>query len=172
MPSRRRVVILSSAPAPLSAPGEGALEGPGPVLEYVRPASAYEAAAELLAGPAEALVIDLRLLRPCHVRLIEIAGQVGAKVLGVGSLPAWATNGRLGGLRRVDPKELAQVLGTLAGDQAARAQPTAPAGAPLDQQTVQDGTYKTQEAPQKKTAVSFEPLLTAEELSALLGDVT
>jgi hypothetical protein len=153
------VVIFS--PASPAALGEGALawEGPESVLECVQSASAYEAAAELLAGPVEALVIDLRILRPCHVRLIEIAGQAGAKVLGVGSLPPWAANGRLGGLRLVGWGELAQVLGSIAG-------------APLEQRPAQGGTYETQQAAKPKAPSGPEPLLTAEELSALLGDVT
>lgn len=173
-PSPRRVVFFSPA---LS---EGALNAFGSGLECVRPASAYEAAAELLAGPVEALVVDLHLLRPCHVRLIEIANQAGAKVLGVGSLPAWATHGQLEGLRPLGREQLVRALGLLAGrsevqapstEGSKQAQPSATGGSAWDRKTGQGGTYETQKAAQPKAASGPEPLLTAEELSALLGDV-
>ncbi|MCE5327342.1 MAG: hypothetical protein LLG01_13120 [Planctomycetaceae bacterium] len=61
--------------------------------------TAYEAAAELLAGPTAALVIDLRALSGVHLRLLEIARQNGAALIATGAprLPviAHALNGTL-----------------------------------------------------------------------------
>ena len=56
-------------------------------LECVRVCSPYEAAAELLAAPSLALLIDLRMMGLKHVRLIEIARQMKVRMLGVGPLP-------------------------------------------------------------------------------------
>jgi hypothetical protein len=159
MPSPRRVVFF----APCAAPGGEGLgfltKSLGPALECVRAASAYEAAAELLAGPAEVLVVELRVLRPCHLRLLEIARRAGAKTWGVGPVPPWMTNGRLGGVQIMSRAELARALGTLAGQGQAEAQGETPKTPPA---------VSGVEPPVVSGA---EPLLTAEELSALLGDV-
>jgi len=168
MPSPRRVVFF----APCAAPGEEGLglgSGSGscsgikdlrPALECVRVASAYEAAAELLAGPVEALVIELRLLRTCHLRLIEIARRAGAKVWGVGAAPPWVADGRLSGVQTTSRAELVRTLEALAGQGPAEAKDGPPKAPP-----VVSGVES------RRAGMSeVEPLLTAEELSALLGD--
>ena len=89
---RVRVVILSSA-----AFGDGEPDIPG--VECVRAAGSYEAAAELLAAPAAALVVDLRRLTGRHIRLLEIA-RGRARLPEHGKRPAGALfvpRGRAGG---------------------------------------------------------------------------
>ena len=132
-PRPRRAVVFTSC-----TPGQGLLEGLEPARGWVPAASAYEAAAELLAGPAAVLVVDLRLLRPGHARLIEIARQAGAELLGVGPLPAWASSDQLGGMRLVGQGQLADALRAAgAGEPAA----SGPQGPPPGGQA---GTYEAQ----------------------------
>jgi hypothetical protein len=124
--------------------------------------SAYEAAAELLASPAAALVVDLRVLRPGHAGLIRIARQAGAELWGVGPLPAWASSDQLNGMRLLGRGQLAEALRKLGAVAAPSAggQPTGP-----------QGTYEGSAAERQAPAGGKEPLLTVEELHALLGDV-
>ncbi len=160
-PQPRRAVVFTSC-----APGQG-LGGPVESAPGCVPTpSAYEAAAELLAGPATALVVDLRLLRPAHIRLIEIARRVGAELVGVGPLPAWASSDQLGGMRLVGRGQLSEVL------RASSAGKPAPSGRAAARPGDQRGTYKPQGPAPQGPAAGGEPLLTAEELDALLGDVT
>lgn len=157
----RRAVVFAPC-----APGQGLLEGLEPALGCVPTASAYEAAAELLAGPVAALVVDLRVLRPGHVRLIEMARKAGAELFGVGPLPAWASSDQLGGMRLVGRGQLADALRATA----ARSRPAPRPGAERPQPSGQGGTYKAERTTPKAPAAGGEPLLTAEELNALLGD--
>lgn len=150
-PSPRRAVILASRAAV-----NAALEGRRPTLECVVVTSAYEACAELLVDAAAVLVIDLRLLRPCHVRLIQIARQAGTELLGVGPLPAWADSDQLGGVRLVGREQLAEALQTFT----------------VGSSQGPHGTYEGQTAPPTAAGPAAHPLLSAEELRALLGDVT
>jgi|GEM_PF-3849780 len=53
---------------------------------WLRVPTAYEAAAELLAAPAEALVADLRLLDG-RLRLLEIARDLDVRTVGFGAMP-------------------------------------------------------------------------------------
>ncbi len=55
----------------------------GVVFNYA--SSGYEAAAELLAEPADALVLDLTRLNKKHLKLLDIARQGGAELLGMGN---------------------------------------------------------------------------------------
>ena len=79
-------------------------------VECVHVGSAYEATAEVLAAPTEALVIDLRVIRPRHARLVEIARQLHVELFGVGRLPAGMTAGELSGVRLVGVEGLAETL--------------------------------------------------------------
>jgi hypothetical protein len=154
----RRAVVLAPHPA-----GQGLWQGlsPGPGCAAVT--SAYEAAAELLASPAAALVVDLRLLRPGHVGLIQIARKAGAELWGVGPLPAWASSEQLNGMRLLGRGQLVEALRKLGAVAAAP-----PAGG---QPSGQRGTYEPSGPARQAPAAGGEPLLTAEELDALLGDV-
>ncbi len=109
-PTTVRVVVCSpDAPAIVSA---GRLAESG--LEPVAVESVYEAAAELLAEAAAALVIDLRLLGPRHARLADIARQCGAEMFGVGALTGSMPAEQLSGLRLVSHQDLAETLSQLA----------------------------------------------------------
>ncbi len=83
--------------------------GPG-VGAIVRVASGYEAAAELLAAPAAALVVDLRLLGGKHLGLLEIARSLAVEVLAVGALPIGMTADDLSGVRLIARCDLADAL--------------------------------------------------------------
>jgi hypothetical protein len=154
----RRAVVFAPHPA-----GQGLLEGLDPTSTCAAVTSAYEAAAELLASPAAALVVDLRLLRPVHAGLIRIARKAGAELWGVGPLPAWASSDQLNGMRLLSRGQLAEALRKLAGGAAP------PAGG---QPSGQAGTYESSGPARQAPAAGSEPLLTTDELNALLGDVT
>src|ERR1035437_4260581 len=74
---------------------------------------AYEAAAELLAAPTLALVIDLRALGRRHLRLLDIARQLGVEILASGPLPAGMNADELSGVRLVSTAGMAAELGRL-----------------------------------------------------------
>jgi hypothetical protein len=104
MPSIPRVVTLSAESF------RAALADLVPAVECVPVASPYEAAAEMIAAPAMAIVIDLRLMAPRHLRLLQIARQRGAEVLGVGGIPAGLTAEDLGGVRLIARADLKAAL--------------------------------------------------------------
>jgi hypothetical protein len=72
--------------------------------------TAYEAAAELLASPTLAMVVDLRALGSRHARLLEIARQLGVEMLAVGPIPAWAGEEALSTVRIVSRMDLPAAL--------------------------------------------------------------
>ena len=94
-----RVVVLSRRAVPN---GAGA--------RTVPVASAYEAAAEILAAPAAVLVIDLGLVRPRDGRLVEIARQMAVEVLATGPLPAGLSADELSGVRLVAERDLPEAI--------------------------------------------------------------
>lgn len=104
-----RVVVLSQ-----DASLAWLTDSPGArvVLAHVR--SGYEAAAELLAAPAAALVVEMRLLGARHVSLLEIARDLDVEVLGVGSLPIGMTAEDLSGVRLIARGDLARAVRALA----------------------------------------------------------
>ena len=79
-------------------------------LEWVPVNTAYEAAAELLASPAIALIVDLALLPARHTRLIKIARSIEVPVFGVGSLPPGLSADQLSGVRLASRDELGEML--------------------------------------------------------------
>ncbi len=105
-----RIVILAGD-GEFSLPHAGSL---GKGAEYVRAGSGYEAAAELLASPAVALVIDLSLLTERHRGLLRVARETGTDVLGVGELPAGCSAEDLRGVRLISPEDLPSILRTAA----------------------------------------------------------
>jgi len=76
----------------------------------------YEAAAEILAAPAAAVVIDFRALGPAHRPLLEIARRMHLEVLGTGSLPTGPGLDGFRHVRLVAPEELPRALRGLVGD--------------------------------------------------------
>jgi hypothetical protein len=99
-----RVVVLS--PESLRP----VLANLGANVECVSVANPYEAAAEIIASPAMAVVIDLRLMAPRHLRLLQIARAQGAELLAVGAIPAGLSAEDLSGVRLTARAELKAVL--------------------------------------------------------------
>ena len=97
-----RAVVLSRDPA--FVPGQLGQ------VKLVLVASAYEAAAAILSAPTLALVVDFRSLSRRHVRLLDIAGQMGCEVLAVGTVPAGMGTSDLHDVRLVAPGQLSEVL--------------------------------------------------------------
>jgi hypothetical protein len=104
-----RVVRLSPEPlTPVAAPV--AAPPGGPAMECVTVGSPYEAAAELIAAPAAAIVIDLRLMGPRHLRLLQIARQRGVEILAVGGMPGGLSVEDLSGVRLIARADLPRAL--------------------------------------------------------------
>ena len=83
-------------------------------LEVVVVTGCYEAAAEILAEPALALVLDLRAFRAGHGRLLEIARQMGLDIFAVGAVSRIDTE-QLSGIKLVGRKDLTGELVRLLG---------------------------------------------------------
>lgn len=185
-----RVVVLSPAQSGIPEP---AARGP---WQWVTADSPYEAAAELLARPALALVLDLRSLPPRHIALLDIARRLHVEVLIVGVLPGRLDADRLRGLRLTGASGLANELHRLASaaapsppPPAATAAPTTPrmTAAPDKQpppskpaapaakpERPSDGEWAPQAKdgaqPQTLTPGPLSQLLTNEEFDALMED--
>jgi hypothetical protein len=187
-----RVVVWSHDPALAEACGATGADRP-----CQRVASAYEAAAELLAGTAGALVIDLSQLRRAHLPLLAIAREHGVEAIGVGPLGEELTSEELSGLRLAGRAELTLLVAAsrAAGDPAEAADEREAGDAPPDldagpadaasegAETVppddaQAGAAGSEARPAAGKTSRREPgapanpsaLLTAEELDALLED--
>ena len=101
--SAAKVVLFARADRPLRAAA-------GRAAGVVVVPTAYEAAAELLAGPTAALVVELPLLTPYHCRLLRLAGDLGVAVLGVGAARRTIRCADLHPLRQVGLEELGERL--------------------------------------------------------------
>ena len=109
--TRRVVALLPSASAAETFPGRLVRR-----LEVVVVTSCYEAAAEILAEPALALVLDLRAFRAGHGRLLEIARQMGLDIFAVGAASRIDTE-QLSGVKLLGRKDLmGELLRLLGGD--------------------------------------------------------
>jgi len=185
-----RVVVLSAEVRRIEAELKDSPAG----LQCVRVATAYEAAAELLAEPAAALVIDLRRLAGRHLRLVQVARQMDVEMLAFGTLPAGMSTEELNGVRLVSraelPAELERLtrLETTAEAPAAGAVKLTPAKKPADQPVCEPTAELPEKAPEldeaappaasaekqelqpPKTDLPDTPsgVLTPEELAALL----
>ncbi|MDY6913489.1 MAG: hypothetical protein SVT52_03415 [Planctomycetota bacterium] len=165
----------------------------------VHVSSAYEAAAELLAAPTAAMVVDLQMLSLRHLRLLKIAREMDVEVLAVGSLPAGLTAEQLSGVRLVSIDDLPNVLTRLARTPDARPEAAVEAPAQKAEKTTPEPAQpprvvltpakkptadKPKRPPRKPQALtgdgpkkqaepptlSTEDVLTPEELAALLED--
>jgi len=131
--------------------------------------SAYEAAAEMLAAPTAALVIDLRAMSGRHGGLLSMARELNVETLGFGPLPTGLARDQVAGLRLVRQEDLPAAISEALAKQAAPAQPAvhlAPAKRPKDQ-PAERGPQRDVRDRQERPG---EWLLTPEELSALLED--
>ncbi|NLW86069.1 MAG: hypothetical protein GXY38_04280 [Planctomycetes bacterium] len=182
-----RVVVLSSD----ALAGADSWSDLGPVACCVRVSSAYEAVAELLAGPVSALVADLRLLGPRHLRLLDIARSNHVRIFGVGAIPPGLTVEDLNGVLLVSRAALPAALAGVvkpAVQAPAPSQPEPPAPQPQEPQPKpQAGPAKPAAVPAHRRPLEPKPqpagqqqdqyasentrnLLSADELAALLGD--
>jgi|GEM_PF-2326411 len=184
----RKIIILSR-----DAALEGAARGEDSMSPYqcLRVTSPYEAAAELLAEPPIAIVIDLRCLTPGDLPLIEMAYQRGLEVLAVGAVPLGITTTDLSGVRLSARGHLSALLEGLAqslpydGQDGNSAQAlTGESPEPSSQaRSIEHKASRTDRkaiqtfAPAPKAQANDKPpgkspneLLTREELAALLED--
>ena len=155
-----RVVVFSRDPALGGAELAGLAGAPAPV----RVSSAYEAAAEILADPPAALVIDLRALTARHVRLLEIARSRQVHMLAVGALPSGLTADDLNGVRLTARSDHADTVRRLAaeGRPEARA-PAAPAEADVGAPPA-DGAHAGRYVPP-----ALDRVLSIDEVAQLLA---
>ena len=171
-----------SAEAKSSLPRVVVLCGdPGLVRELATPASRrgwqcravsspYEAAAELLAGPREVLVVDLRLLGRRHLRLLEMARSAGAEVLGIGALPAGTGSDELSGVRLVARADITRRVEEAVLHRTAAQAPVADAGTYVPTQGAAETVRAKRQAVPLESAPATGQILTNEELTALLED--
>ena len=181
---RRRLVLLTDAAVARELAGP---EAPR-MWTCLAVGSPYEAAAELLAGPAAVLVVDLRFLTRHH-RLLDIARMTATEVLGTGPLPAGTSSDELSGLRLVGRNDLVREIAKLASPPVETGTPETPAVQTLLNPTDQYGgshgdrpnggnltrhkmMSQDGQAPSEPIAAVSAPrtVLTSRELAALLGD--
>jgi hypothetical protein len=189
----QRVVILSPDGALRAALGR-----PPGEAECIPVASPYEAAAELIAAPALAIVIDLRLMGPGHLRLLQIARERGVEMLAMGGIPSGLTAEDLSGVRLLARADLKAAMEKLLQDRqgryeaapppetkqaapvpAARPPSVAPPAAPAGSRPAQAGAEGTKpapspaprpEPPSAPPAEGPRSILSPEELAALLEE--
>jgi len=107
-----RVVVLS--PTDLRGDGDQAFV-PGDQVELIYVGSPYQAAAEMLACPPEAMIVDLNLMARKHAGLLEIADRLGTPVLGYGAIPPGLSSKDLRGVRLIDRTALSAELMAILG---------------------------------------------------------
>ena len=182
----RKIIILSR-----DAGVARAVRGEDSASRYycLRVTSPYEAAAELLAEPPLAIVIDLRCLTPGDLPLIEMARQRGLEVLAVGAVPLGITTTDLSGVRLSARGHLSGLLGGLAGSPLSGGQVPVSSQAAGDSpdlsslaRWIRKASHAGREAAKAPDAApkakaddkppgdSSDELLTNEELAALLED--
>jgi len=151
--------------------------------ELVRVGSGYEAAAELLVGPAAALVVDLGRITAPHVRLLELAGKLAVPIVGFGTISAPLSGSALRSVQLVGPEKVAQALEEIFGsagryEPARPAEPAQPPGKRAARKVAEPEPPPAEqpraEAEPEKTAPPAPPAprrgLTQAELDALLED--
>lgn len=114
-------------------------------------ASGFEGAAEILASPVTAMLIDLRAMSGIHGRLLELAGRMKVQSFVIVGDGLGTNKPALPQLRRVRLEDIPAVLATLAAEEAPVAQPKAPEE-PLDTHPG-PGRYEPTSAPAIQTSV-------------------
>lgn len=163
----------------LLPPGASAPEVPDWV-EVVITASGYEAAAELLAAPAAALVLDLGRITDAHRPLLTLAAGMKIPVVAFGTVRAAMGGERLAGLHLATRASAADVLASVlseapgeGGEELAAADPPL---VPLqaEYRPAEAEAPSAEPEPEPSQAESPPPKpgrpLTDDELKALLGD--
>lgn len=165
-----RVVVLSRDTA-LAWIGRACSEAQR--MRIVSAPSAFEAAAEILAEPTAALLIDFRAMGHQDIRLLGIARQMDVALLGIGTLPGGFSTDELSGVRLVSRKDLPAALARIAAEQLAPAKPPVrltPAKKPKPLTTAPDRPQDQSQPTDPNDAPPAGGLLSPEELSALLED--
>ncbi len=120
-------------------------------FRLVRVGSGYEAAAELLAEPASALLVDLSMLTVRHKPLLKLAGKLNVPVVAFGTVSSAIDGSALAGIHLVGAEQAGETLRNLVTGEVV-AEPAA-------------GPPAAEEPP-----CMFDKPLTREELDALLSD--
>jgi len=133
------------------------------------PQTPFEAAAEILAEPTDALVVDLDSLPPGHLGLLTVARRTGTTMILTGKLRVDMDAETLSGARLVARYELADAIASLSPDaRRPDAKVTLTPARPVDR-PVPDTPAEPVSA--SGPALSLDhPVLTPDELSALLED--
>ncbi|MFP4107402.1 MAG: hypothetical protein ACLFVU_15140 [Phycisphaerae bacterium] len=139
-------------------------------FSVVRVGSAYEAAAEILARPVLALVVEFSRLGEADAQLVRISGDRGVPVYGIGR-PGGLRADEFDDIRPTELHELPGLLGPVDGrSQAGEAESTASAEGRRNEAAASDVSNMAKR--QYYQAVTEEPVvpgvLTPEELAALL----
>lgn len=79
-------------------------------LQFIRVSSGYEAAAELLAAPAEAMVVDLGRITPAHAPLLDLANRLDVPVVAFGTVSADLASEQLSRIRLASAERITEVL--------------------------------------------------------------
>jgi hypothetical protein len=101
-----RIVILAD-----DAAGTESL--PPQAVQCIKTQSAYEAAAEILAEPTAALLLDLRRVGHRHLRLLQVARDCGVEIFAVGTIPSGLSSEDLSGVRLTARSDVPQQLSRL-----------------------------------------------------------
>jgi hypothetical protein len=154
-----RVIALlpAAAPPPQVHPG----------IELVRVRSGYEAAAEMLAAPASALVADLARITPAHLPLLDLARKLGLPVVAFGTVMAELTGDHLCALRLVSPPAVGRVLQEVLDIPEGEPEP-----APSQEEPAKGPPARAVPASLQARDRAATETLTQAELDALLGDVS
>lgn len=150
-----------------------------PRAEWVRAAGAYQAAAEMLAEPAAALVVDLGRITAGHAGLLSLAGRLGVPVIAFGEVSADLGADALGSARLITREGLPEALDRILPPEPAQSAESAESTSPEDQAGAAARAEAAEEAPPAAEAAA-EPeaprtpgrpaeMLTQAELDALLG---
>ena len=160
------MIALLSAPA--AAP-----EVPAGV-ELVRVNSGYEAAAEMLAAPASALVADLGRITPGHLPLLDLARALDLPVVAFGTIMATLSADHLRMVRLVSPPAVGPALREVlhVGDPEPTPEPAEAEPAPAEDEPEQEPSARPAVTVPEAGAPPPADALTQAELDALLGDAS
>ena len=167
-----RAVVLSSDPLVGARAERLCAHG----WRAVRVASGYEAAAEILASPVAALMIDIRAMSGIHRRLLELAGRMEVQTFAIAGAAQGTAQPAKPPLRRVELADIPAILAALAAEQAPATQTQSPAESPAPSPDAGRDESAPSLATEKRVVLtprSNRPkkpqgLLTPQELAALL----
>ncbi|HET6428821.1 MAG TPA: hypothetical protein VFJ30_10450 [Phycisphaerae bacterium] len=147
-----------------------------PRAEWVRAAGAYQAAAEMLAEPAAALVVDLGRITAGHAGLLSLAGRLGVPVIAFGEVSADLGADALGSARLITreglPEALDRILPPELPEPAESTSPEDQAGAAARAEAAEEAPPAAEAAAEPeapRTPGRPAEMLTQAELDALLG---